>query len=73
MNRDGKLKRLPKSHPVLCELDIDCVDLYKFECLGENHPETRIIESDVVKNGRVRVFVACESEEVAKLLENAWA
>ena len=72
MNRDRMNKRLPKTHPILCELDIDCVDLYKFECLSENHPETRIIESDVVENGRARIYVACASKDVAKLLENAW-
>ena len=73
MNRDRILKHLPKSHPVLCELNIDCVDLYQFECLSENHPETNIMGQDSAENGRVRVFVACASEDVAKLLDNAWS
>ena len=72
MNRDRIVKRLPKTHRVLCELNIDCVDLYRFECLSDNHPEIRIIESDVVENGRARIHVACASDEVAKLLEGAW-
>lgn len=75
MNDDTNTKRfrMPKSHPVLCELTIDVMKWYRFERLSENAPELNIVGHDEPDGNLVTVYVACSSEEVKEALEDAWA
>ena len=75
MNYDTITKhlRMPTSHPVLCELTIDAENWYRFECLNEETPGTRILRHGDPKDGVITVSVACASEDVKEALENGWA
>ena len=67
-----KQLRMPKSHPVLCELTIDAMKWYRFQQLNEHTPETNIVGYDDPENGEITVWVACASEEVKDALEDGW-
>lgn len=75
MNNDTITKRfrMPKSHPVLCELTIDVMNWYRFERLSENAPELNIVGHDEPEDGQVTIYVACASDDVKEALENGWA
>ena len=64
--------RMPKSHPVLCELTIDVMNWYRFERLNDYTSETNIIGHDEPHLGQVTIYIACVSDEVKELLEAGW-
>ena len=68
----NKRFRLSPSHPVLAEITINAEDFHRFEQLGENHPETKIVGRDDPEVGMITVFIACASDEVATALEDGW-
>ena len=74
MNDDtiSKRFRMPKSHPVLCELTIDVMKWYRFQQLNDNTPDTNIVGHDDPEDGEITVWVACANEEVKDALEDGW-
>lgn len=64
--------RMPKSHPVLCELTIDVMKWYRFQQLNEHTEETNIVGYDDPEDGQITVWVACASEDVKDALEDGW-
>jgi hypothetical protein len=64
--------RLPASHPILAEVDIEPADWFQFERLDGDNPATRIVGHDIL-DGRMTILVACASDEVRKRLEDGWA
>lgn len=69
----SKRFRLPTSHPILTQIEIDPADWYRFERLAENTPEIRIITHDDPVNGWMTVYVGCIDHEVQDRLEKGWA
>ena len=63
---------MPQSHPVLTVITIDLVDWYDFQRLDENRNETNIIGHDRPRDGRITIYVACQSEGLKQSLENGW-
>lgn len=64
--------RLPTSHPILAEIDIDPADWCNFQRLNEDNPATHIVGHDTPTGGTMTVFVACSSDEVQKRLNDGW-
>jgi hypothetical protein len=65
--------RLPASHPVLAQLDIEPADWHRFEQLSEDNHDTEIVGRDVVPGGRITVYVACVDEDTRQKLDDGWA
>jgi hypothetical protein len=63
---------MPSSHPVLAQITIDLIDWYSFQRLNDNRPETNIIGHDRPLDGRITIYVACESGEIKESLEDGW-
>ena len=73
MNKTEKHFRMPKSHPVLCELTIDVMKWYRFQQLNDCTSETNIVgHDDPTKDGQITVYVACANEDVKDALEDGW-
>lgn len=64
--------RLPASHPVLAQVDIDPAEWFRLEQLDADNPGTQIIGHEVPQDGRMTVFIACASAEVKRRLEDGW-
>jgi hypothetical protein len=64
--------RLPTSHPVLAQVEIDPADWYDFQRLDADNPATHVLDHQMT-DGRMTVFVACASDEVRQRLEDGWA
>jgi hypothetical protein len=63
--------RVPPSHPVLAQVNIEPADRFQFERLNADSPVTHIVGHDIL-DGRMTVFVACSSDEVRQRLEDGW-
>jgi hypothetical protein len=61
--------RLPPSHPILAQVDIEPADWFQFERLDADNPTTHIVGHDIL-DGRLIVFVACSSDKVRQRLED---
>jgi len=68
--RDGF--RLPSSHPVLAQLDIEPADWFKFERMIDENPATRLLGHDEPLDGMLTTYVACASKETRQRLEDGW-
>jgi hypothetical protein len=65
--------RLPKTHPILAEIEIDQEDWHRFEQLSEGNPDTRIVGHDAIPDGRITVYAACIDEDTRRKLDDGWA
>ena len=65
--------RLPASHPVLAQIEIEPADWHRFEQLSEDNPDTEIVGHDAVSDGRTTVHVACVDVDTRQSLDGGWA
>ena len=72
INRSGRQRAAPATHPYIAEVVIDPADRHRFVSLNQNHPETVIIDEDQSAPNRWTIMVACASESVKDRLESAW-
>ena len=63
---------MPMSHPVWAQITIDLADWYNFQRLNDYRPETNIIGHDKPHDGRITIYVSCESEGIKESLEDGW-
>lgn len=69
----SKRFRLPDSHPVLAEIEIDPAEWYDFQRLDADNPDTRIVGHDAIPDGRITVYAACIDEDTRRKLDDGWA
>ena len=62
----------PTTHPHIAEIGIDPADLRRLQRMAEDAREVRILDVDDSAADRWTVRVACASERVRGLVEDAW-
>ena len=67
----GKTLRVPNSHPILSEIEIDPVHWEKFLQLRDE-PGVKILGHEAPHDGWMTIYVACASELVKDQLDDGW-
>jgi hypothetical protein len=63
---------LPASHPVRAELTIRTIDLHNIYRFAERSEEINVIGHDEPTGNKVKVHLACVSDEVRRVLLHSW-
>jgi hypothetical protein len=63
---------LPASHPFHAEITIDTIDLNKLCRFAERSGELNFVGHDEPTGDKVTVYLACNSDEVRRILLDSW-
>jgi hypothetical protein len=64
--------RLPTSHPVPAEITIGTIDLHRLSRFAEGSAEINFIGHDEPTGDKVKVYLACNSDEARQVLLHSW-